>query len=707
MCRRTVYVLLVLAFGLAPVAQGANIIWVDDNLQYNFDANEPSSIGFVQLLRDQGHNVDFKGEYMPHEPGNDEAPLNPDWLYWRELDPNKIAELEAADLIILGRVASSGTYDDANEAEMWNAISTPMISQSAHISRQYSKWGWFATGSTTNKTPRLMGAVAPDHAIFAGVAIDPNGNVDLVDPNAQVTLVKLNEGEVAGNGTLLGVHDEGYPWIVEWDAGVEYYESSGQIAGGPRMFLGSAAGKTMNEFTEGGYNLTADGETLFLNAVNYMLNKNKQVIFVSFHGADDAPNQRAIDEGGFTMASDIGYTDVLKAAGYDVMRYITNGEPDAAILNAADLVIISRAVSSSHYSNDAATAWNTTISAPMIIMGGYVLRSSRMGYTDGTNMPDTTGDIQLAVSDPYHPIFAGIALTDGVMDNPFAQGAVPLPTDPTIISRGISINNNTPDDEVVVLAVVADVSAGAGDTVGGMVIAEALAGATLTHAGGAGEDVLAGDRLIFLSGSREPDGVTGGEAAGLYDLYPDGERMFLNAVNYMLTEQPIVKNGSFEFPGTDKFKAWDGEKAGEGGAPATDIPYWSSDTTPVDSGVETGWGATDGEWTAFLKGNDPSVWQATNYTMGAEDVIELKVDAKNNWAATALQLSLYMDVSGIRVPVAAAEFVLTDDMQEFTLTFAVQDDPLAIGMKLGVEINNVSAEGESWLAIDNVRVEVK
>jgi hypothetical protein len=251
----------------------AKIIWVSDNLQYDFDAGVPSDQGFIDLLTAQGYLVDYKGQYDPHEPGNDEIPVNPDWLYWRELDDDKIAELEAADLIIIGRVNSSGSFDDANEAEMWNAISTPLISQSAHISRQYSKWGWFATGSTTNKTPRLMQVTAPDHDIFAGVEIDPDGNIDLVVQDAQVTLVKLNEGVVEGNGTLLGVHDEGYPWIVEWDAGVEYYEGSGQIAGGPRMFLGSAVGAT-NEaagLIEGGYNLTADGETVFLNAVRYML----------------------------------------------------------------------------------------------------------------------------------------------------------------------------------------------------------------------------------------------------------------------------------------------------------------------------------------------------------------------------------------------------------------------------------------------------
>ena len=264
-------------WGTAVLAAGPKpkpkIIWVSDNLQYDFAAGVPSDHGFVELLRAQGYDVDYKGEFDPHVEGNDEVPVNPDWLYWRELDDDKIAELEAADLIIIGRVNSSGAFDDANEAEMWNAISTPIISQSAHISRQYSKWGWFATGSTTNKTPRLMQVTAPDHDIFAGVEIDPAGNIDLVVQDAQVTLVKLNEGVVEGNGTLLGVHDEGYPWIVEWDAGVEYYEGSGQIAGGPRMFLGSAVGST-NEaagLIEGGYNLTADGETVFLNAVEYML----------------------------------------------------------------------------------------------------------------------------------------------------------------------------------------------------------------------------------------------------------------------------------------------------------------------------------------------------------------------------------------------------------------------------------------------------
>ena len=96
----------------------------------------------------------------------------------------------------------------------------------------------------------------------------------------------------------------------------------------------------------------------------------------------------------------------------------------------------------------------------------------------------------------------------------------------------------------------------------------------------------------------------------------------------------------------------------------------------------------------------------TDFVMGADDVVELKVDAKDNWQAMTLQLSMYIDVDGVRVPVAAAEFALTDAMQEFTLTFAVSDDPLAAGMRLGVELDNVSVEAESWVGLDNVRVEI-
>jgi hypothetical protein len=264
------------------------------------------------------------------------------------------------------------------------------------------------------------------------------------------------------------------------------------------------------------------------------------IAWVSYHAADDEPHADAAAVG-FTQAPDIGYTDLLKANGYNVVRVLTSGSPDVEFLNTMDLVIISRTANSGHYSGGSATLWHS-VTAPMINLNGYTLRSSRLGFTDGTNMPDTTGDVKLTVTDPTHPIFAGIELIDGTMVNPYAQGAVPLPTDGVTISRGISINNNTPDDEGTVLATIAEVSAATGP-VGGMVIAEWPAGAIMEHSSGSPTDVLGGPRLVFLTGSREPSGVTGGQAAALYDLYADGEQMFLNAVKYMIPAKDITVPG--------------------------------------------------------------------------------------------------------------------------------------------------------------------
>jgi len=301
------------------------------------------------------------------------------------------------------------------------------------------------------------------------------------------------------------------------------------------------------------------------------------VAWVSYHAADDEPHADAAAVG-FTLAPDIGYTDLLKANGYDVVRVLTSQEPDVENLNAFDLVIVSRTASSGHYSGSGASLWNS-ITAPLINLNGYTLRNSRLGFTDGGTMVDTVGDIQLAVADPNHPIFAGVELVDGMMANSFAEGAVPLTTDPTIISRGISVNNNALDEEGTVLATVATAD---DPTVGGIVIAELPAGATLQNSSGSPDDVLGGFRLVFLTGSREPDGVTGGQAAALYDLYPDGEQMFLNAVAYMLGK------------GVPYTYIYEGDAAAAGDAEALDGTWNHDNGSDAWDGTGPGDGAPGG-----------------------------------------------------------------------------------------------------------------
>lgn len=279
--------------------------------------------------------------------------------------------------------------------------------------------------------------------------------------------------------------------------------------------------------------------TLFLLCalVSAVSSDAANIYWVSFHSSDSAPSTAA-RSAGFTNAPDIAYTQLLRNNGHTVTRVVSSGTPNTNLLNAADLVIISRSVPSGDYELDAETAaWNG-ITAPTMILGGYVLRNNRLGYTTGATIPDTSNTVSLTVSSPSHAIFAGIPL-DGAntMVNPFAN----IVTFTNTPQRGISVNTDPLAGSGTVLAAISS----AGAPAGGMIIAEWQAGAVM---GTTPADTLGGHRLIFLTGSRENAAIPGGaaaltaEAAGIYDLAPDGARLFLNAVDYLSGTKVITVN---------------------------------------------------------------------------------------------------------------------------------------------------------------------
>jgi hypothetical protein len=253
------------------------------------------------------------------------------------------------------------------------------------------------------------------------------------------------------------------------------------------------------------------------------------IAWVTFHSGDNTPAQGAIDSG-FSTAPDIGYTSLLTGAGYNVTRFVTKDDPtalDADFLNSFDLVIIGRSINSGNYQQANETLfWNSTITSPVMIMSGYALRNVRLGYTTGGTIPDTAANIALTVNNPAHPIFAGIAL-DGANTtvNPYAG----IVTYDSTTARGISVNTDPIAGGGTVLATVGT----AGDPAfGGMIIGEWQEGAVMNTG-----NVLGGDRLVFLSGSREANGVNSA-TAGILDLTADGQQMFLNAVAYMVVPEP-------------------------------------------------------------------------------------------------------------------------------------------------------------------------
>jgi hypothetical protein len=220
-------------------------------------------LGWVDWLESEGYEVDAR-------PG-----------YWTDpLDVNDIAELEAADLIIASRGMATDQYDGGETAK-WNAITTPIICTNAWMIRT-SRWGWMNSNSANKDagSPVMM-VLEPEHPIFKSVPVDQNDLVEVLDPNvASGHTSFLNDIVDAGNGTLLaktvpGVYDTA--WIVEWPAGVEYFEGSGQVAGGPRMLF--MAGTQDDPYTVpdgntapvGVLNLNESGKQMFLNAVEYMI----------------------------------------------------------------------------------------------------------------------------------------------------------------------------------------------------------------------------------------------------------------------------------------------------------------------------------------------------------------------------------------------------------------------------------------------------
>ena len=247
--------------------------------------------------------------------------------------------------------------------------------------------------------------------------------------------------------------------------------------------------------------------------------QSSTIAWVSFHNDPTGLPSTPAGDAGFTQAPDIGYTDLLTGAGHTVDRFLSQDVADdaaAAVLagtyNSYDLVIISRSVNSGHYGAEPEyTMWNELVTVPMIDMSGYTLRSSRLGYTTGTGMPDTADVIKLAILDTGHPIFAGLSL----------DGSNIMVDDYALINgtqRGISVNTNSLAGGGTLLATVATAT---DPTFGGMIVGEWQAGATMNSAV---PTTLAGHRLVFLSGSREESGVSS-ETSGVLDLTATGQSL--------------------------------------------------------------------------------------------------------------------------------------------------------------------------------------
>lgn len=247
------------------VGAGATIIWITENSDGSLPPS-PDDSGWTDLLTINGFNVERRDI--------------------RDLDVNPTAldELNAADLVIISRDTNSGNYNGPTEIEAWNTtLTVPLIQQSAFLVRN-NRWLWFNNGGIPASAGNEVTVAEPDHPIFDGITLDENDEFTLSESPSNLT-----ETFDAGNGTVLATDAvSGNVWIAYWEEGVEFYPGSGQITGAPRLWFG--AGITTND-PKGSENFTSEGETAFLNAVNFMLGEEFPALRITDFSYD-AENDR-------------------------------------------------------------------------------------------------------------------------------------------------------------------------------------------------------------------------------------------------------------------------------------------------------------------------------------------------------------------------------------------------------------------------------
>jgi hypothetical protein len=247
---------------------GPKIAWVTETVDRDEDGVQDDQ-PWIDKLVAAGYDVDVQPDrYLTL--GDDQDPNDAN---------DYVAELNAADLVIISRTASSGGYaSDANEVAAWASVTAPMMSLSAwHVRSNRLQW---VLSTTVNRTlDTYMLALETDHAIFDGVALE-DGLVEVVFTEGFADGYQGNcviGGIDVGNGTLIGQSFSDETMIAEWPAGIAAYDGADVVQAGPRMlFCGGTENASLSAelFPQGGWNLTDAGEQMFLNAVAYMISLN-------------------------------------------------------------------------------------------------------------------------------------------------------------------------------------------------------------------------------------------------------------------------------------------------------------------------------------------------------------------------------------------------------------------------------------------------
>ena len=369
MLRKLTLIAAVLLWCGVTTTPAANIIMVTEHEDRNADGVADDE-GLIDWLVAEGHSVEIL--------------QNP----WMALDADRIAQLEAADLVIVSRQTESVLYIQDDETTQWNSLKTPLLLLNGHLARSI-RWNWVSCPTATEDTADTYAeAVDSRHPIFRGVlraasdGSDPNdvGNLVLViDPNVGSGLTTFLGTTDVGNGRLIArTAGTNLGWVAEWDAGVEFYPGAGQVAGGRRLLFcaGTEDLADPNDDLQGEFNLASDGRQMLRNAIAYLLGGANVVLVTddsdaNMDGIRDDSNLEKF------LVSEGHFVDVRP--GY--WRQLDAGK--VAELKAADLILLGPAAESGYYADGGeATRWNS-LPVPLLQMNAFCTAQGELNLTPG------------------------------------------------------------------------------------------------------------------------------------------------------------------------------------------------------------------------------------------------------------------------------------------------------------------------------------
>ena len=336
-----------------------------------------------------------------------------------EVDQDTIDMLNAADLLIVGRSPHSSNFQDSADRVVWNALTAPMILNGQYLARS-NRLKWFDSGKADheNVTPLLAyGEVTdPGDPIFSDVTLDGDSLGWCYPPH---DFIYVGEG-VATNGDVLVTYKGTNPLVARFEAGVEFYPGSVDMPGGPRTYFGfgNDASGPSNFFP-----LTRDAKKVYLAEI-CMMTGIEEVPEVVFSPADysvvfitddqfDNPQINFLTKNGISVTK-FWHGTVGEEGVSGGNRHISEVHQDTIdMLNAADLLIIGRSPHSSNFQDSAdRVVWNA-LTAPMILNGQYLARSSRLKWFDSGKADHENDGPAIAygaTTMPDDPIFSNVTL---------------------------------------------------------------------------------------------------------------------------------------------------------------------------------------------------------------------------------------------------------------------------------------------------------